>query len=192
MPWPAGVCTPDRYPQRDRRKVAHLAGFICPHCPHLKTVFPQSKWGQNSSMVTGTYAGFSGLSPLSPRKKNNPPKETGASGPHPAPWCPHFRGHSACLVATCAPTPGVGSFRAVRCAGHSRPEAALVCSAGKGCTVNGGRWTTIGRRYGETAPAAPPVLGPSRPELVRVIRCAMADCFTGCPKGVNLTPARPA
>jgi hypothetical protein len=116
---------PDRCRQQDRRKAAHLAGFICPHCPHSKGVCPQSKWGQNSSMVTGTYAGFSGLSPLSPRKKNDSRKKAGASRPHPATWCPHFRGHLACLVATCAPGPPCwvlpgcsvcGSFTARSCA----------------------------------------------------------------------------
>jgi len=81
------------------RKAAHLAGFICPHCPHSKTVCPQCKWGQISSMVTTTYKRFCSLSPLSPRKKNDPPKETAESEVHPAPWCPHFRGHFAHLAA---------------------------------------------------------------------------------------------
>jgi hypothetical protein len=29
------------------------------------------------------------------------------------------------------------------------------------------------------------MLGPSWPELVRVIRCAVPGCFTGFPKGVK-------
>jgi hypothetical protein len=88
-----------RATQQGPRKSAHCAGFICPHCPHSKTVCPQCNWGRISSMVTTTYARFCGLSPLSPRKKNDPPKETAKSEAHTVPWCPHFRGHFAHLVA---------------------------------------------------------------------------------------------
>jgi hypothetical protein len=206
-PCPAQRPPPDRCPQRDRRKAAHLAGFSCTHCPQSKQVCPQCKWGQNSSMVTTTYARFSGLSPLSPQKKNDSRKKTRGIGPHPVPWCPHFWGYigarvasrrnskgtpggygsegefggrrrqveaapvGGCVVpaahgaspaaptASPPPAPGVGSFRAVPCAGHSRRMAALVCVAGKGCTANGVRWTPIGRRYGGTAPAPPPGVG---------------------------------
>jgi hypothetical protein len=170
--------------QQDRRKSAHLAGFNCSHCSHLKTVCSHTQWEQNSSMLTTTYARFWGLFPLFPRKKNDPPKETAKSEAHPVPWRPTFCG----FRLPGGDPPGIPRYSpelagaGVFGGGRWQVEPAPV----GGCTVARCAWCEPGSPAPRQRSAPhPPVLGPPGGCRLRVIHGPRLRQFVQREKGVR-------
>ena len=170
---------------------AHCNGVSCSRCSRSICVCSRCHREQKSPMMTRGYVRFSGLFPVFPVNQGDTRKEA------------HARHATARSVAGGFGGAG-GQVAGLRLAlrswpervlpgdslkGNSRPGGRVVSAAEKGWTVNGVRWTPIAEHY--QGPTPPPLLGPSRLPLVRVIRCACSDCFTTTPKGVKLSRSPP-
>lgn len=115
------------------------------------------------------YGGLSGLFPLFPLFSVDYPKKAAK--------------HRATSTAPAVlPAPFHGSSLAIPLKGNSRPDGSAVNASGKGCTVNGVRWTPIENYYRCSDRT---LKGPPEPCQVRVIRAPIADCFAVLLRGLT-------